>query len=1019
MIEKKEIELKRKPSYEINLNREEEKNENEDILNKSDIMTLEKDLPQHILLKKKKCLPLSKKMQYFCSVLLILTVFLGVNVSLLIISKTRTSSYHLETITPNNTLNSSNITINDSNTNKSVNNTNNNANDDSVDKNKNNETLIENKDNETIYPRKLFFEINQSLFVNEEEKSKYDTHFIEILNLSIFFENEDEFNIKINDQNPLSNRFILPEYYPFPFTKNYTNLSQEFIKPNYLIDIGNNTHFFIRIRRKSTNEIIFDTTQINFLFTHQFIEFGTRLPSSYLFGLGERKAEFLYKPGIYTIWNRNSVSELDNGTPGHQAFGTHPVYLTKEKSGNFHIVLLKNVNGMQFEFNEQNELTFKIIGGGIIDLKFFLGSKKPETALKKYHLFINGFSMMPFWAFGLHQAIIGRFEPHKISKILEKYKENYLPIDSIWSDVELMQKCNKTNEASTFEVIKELEKKVKFINQINFGIPLDAKNEFFQKAMEVDILIKSAKTKKPLIACQCGDKIVLPDFNHPNITKYWFNLLEKYHEKTLFSGISLTLNEPTLSKGFNGELRNIEENCPVFFSEPVENMTNTTIDKLDNIINIFENFTGWIDNSIEKIDMSLLPFVPQQNLEKETLSIDSYHYNASQWFNVSELRELDFHNLNGFFSAYYTSLALNTYLNISDSFLSTKSSIFGTGNFATHWIGESLFSWSFLKTSIASIFNANLFNLPFSGIDVCSFSEYPNSELCARWIQLGSLYPLTRFRISENSLDFGLFTFNESFVIDAAKASLKLRYSLLKYYYSLFERKNGTGSIFKPLFFEFPDEDIVYNIETQFMLGSDIMVTPVLEPKLESISVYFPKNIKWVNFNTREMFFNKQGFKQDIDAKLNESCPIFIREGSIVYFQKAENITNTKNLDNHFKLIAVLKNISKNEYYAQSQIFTINDYNDENKLMSCRKNIDPNHCFITMIIKSTMLGAPEYLTETTIEFLASENSYLEDVYFEEIDLYGIQTRDKSSKKNIFFDQKLKIEKNFKKTFVHS
>jgi len=40
-----------------------------------------------------------------------------------------------------------------------------------------------------------------------------------------------------------------------------------------------------------------------------------------------------------------------------------------------------------------------------------------------------------------------------------------------------------------------------------------------------------------------------------------------------------------------------------------------------------------------------------------------------------------------------------------------------------------------------------------------------------------------------------------------------MRYSLLKYYYSLFVRNNGVGSIFKPLMFEFSDDDFILNIE--------------------------------------------------------------------------------------------------------------------------------------------------------------------------------------------------------------
>lgn len=992
------VEMHRLGSYELNLNKEEGKiQENEDILSKSDFLVVEQNTPSHFQHQKKGFFSISKRMRSFCLVLFLLVFFMSINVSLLVVSKARSSEAPLDIdITPNTTINSTNITKD------IITNENNNKTDDSSNHTIKDNT-IKNNENSTVYPRRLFFILNQSsLLANEENKPM---GFFETLNISIYFENNDEFNIKIS---PIrSNQFTIPETYPFPFTKNISDPNQEFIQPNYLIDIANHSKFSIKIRRKATNELIFDSSHITFIFTARLIEFGTKLPTDYLFGLGERKAEFLYKSGVYTIWNRNSDSELDNGTPGHQSSGTHPMYLSREKSGFFNVMLLKNVNGMQFAFKDDNELKFKLVGG-IIDLKFFLGDREPETAIRKYHLFINRFAMVPFWAFGLHYAVIGDFtnQPNKMIDILDQFKENRLPIDSIWSDSEIMQKCNRTINSSMLDVIAEVRKKVKFIIQISLGVTINPDDEFFQSIYKDDAIVKSSKTKKPLIACQCGDKILFPDFNHPNITNYWSNLLHNYHDRLKFDGVSISMNEPTLSKDFSGELKNLEENCPT---------NNNSFPKPD----LFENYSGWVDSSLDQIDLTQLPFLPEQNLDKETLAIDSYHYNESEYFNFTEIRELDFHNMNGFFSAYLTSKILKNNLNLENPFISTTSSIFGTGNFATHWLGESLFSWTFLKASIASLFNANLFNMPVSGMDVCSFSDTPNAELCARWIQLGVLYPLMRFRISDKLVDSGVFSFNESFVMETARKSLDLRYSLLKYYFSLFEKKNGTGMVFQPLFFEFPDEEIVYMIETQFMLGKDVMVTPVLEPKLQMVSVYFPRNLMWVEYNSKQIFINKQSFKQDVEAKLNETCPIFVREGSMVFSQKTDIINNTYELDNNFKIFAVMKNITKDDYIAEGEILALNDYNDEKKLESCRKGLDGNLCFIKVFVKATIMGPPEYLTKITIEFIAKENSDIGEVYIEELELHGMQIKNKFSIKSVILDPKVKIEKNLTKTFVNS
>jgi alpha-glucosidase (family GH31 glycosyl hydrolase) len=88
--------------------------------------------------------------------------------------------------------------------------------------------------------------------------------------------------------------------------------------------------------------------------------------------------------------------------------------------------------------------------------------------------------------------------------------------------------------------------------------------------------------------------------------------------------------------------------------------------------------------------------------------------------------------------------------------------------------------------------------------------------------------------------------------LKAAQTNLKLRYSLLKHYYSLFIGRRGVGTIFNPLFFVFPldNNNFVDEIaETQFLIGNSLMAAPILQQGVTSRNVYFTSAI-WFDFYT-------------------------------------------------------------------------------------------------------------------------------------------------------------------------
>ena len=76
----------------------------------------------------------------------------------------------------------------------------------------------------------------------------------------------------------------------------------------------------------------------------------------------------------------------------------------------------------------------------------------------------------------------------------------------------------------------------------------------------------------------------------------------------------------------------------------------------------------------------------------------------------------------------------------------------------------------------------NMLGMQMVGSDICGFGGNATEELCARFFQLGSLYPFARNHNQEEMVDQEAYALGPV-VLEAAKKNLKMRYSLLKAYY--------------------------------------------------------------------------------------------------------------------------------------------------------------------------------------------------------------------------------------------
>ncbi|RIA84494.1 glycosyl hydrolases family 31 protein [Glomus cerebriforme] len=703
------------------------------------------------------------------------------------------------------------------------------------------------------------------------------------LKLLVEYETEDRLHVKIYD--PKERRFEIPEeIVPVSGLESIT----DDILYNFLY---NENQFTFSVARADTGEKIIDTDvpgMNTLIFEDQYMEISFKLPQDpFIYGLGEVVDTFRRNPrGTFqTIWNRDAATPVaENG------YGAQPFYL-EMRNGTAHGVFLRNSNGMDVTITPGNvaKLNWKVIGG-IFDFYIFLGPT-PSDVIAQYTKVVGRPSLPPYWALGYHQCRWGYNNVKALEKVVSEFKSQNIPLETIWTDIDYMQDFKDftwdSENFSRHEIgnfVKKLhENEQHYVVIVDPGIKIEAGYYPYEDGINKNVFIKNSKGEN-IVGRVWPGLTVFPDWFNENIIYYWGDLYEKWLKNVAVDGIWIDMNE--VSSWCRGECV-IDEKANVI--QQNINDQNITINTRHHDLN---NPPYKINNGGVRLP-----------LDEKTLSMDAVHSNG--------FLEYDVHNLYGHMESMITYNILSKRIRKGKRpFIITRSSFAGTGKYAGHWTGDNWSNWDHLYFSIPGLLNFQLFGIPLVGADICGFVGRTTEELCLRWMQLGSFYPFMR---NHNGL---LEPSQEPYlwpsVAKISRKFLKIRYSLLSYYYTLFYESNLKGlTVWRPLFFEFPSSKHTYIIDKQFMIGSGLLLSPVLYKKTNNIKALIPPGL-WYDFYEEKLSFNitnLNGKFVDLYAPL-EVLPIFIRGGFILPMQYPELTTAATKRNNYYLMIA----LDENEY---------------------------------------------------------------------------------------------------------
>ena len=190
------------------------------------------------------------------------------------------------------------------------------------------------------------------------------------------------------------------------------------------------------------------------------------------------------------------------------------------------------------------------------------------------------------------------------------------------------------------------------------------------------------------------------------------------------------------------------------------------------------------------------------------------------------------------------------------------------------WNGDIGSTFEALRMSVKTGLSMAMCGIPWWNSDIGGFhsgdiqSEY-FQELIVRWAQFGLFCPVMRLHgsrlrtlgqperhpgVKERSGgDNEIWSFGDR-AYQVLKELIELRERLKPYICRHMEIASREGKpLMRPMFFEYPEDSVCYELEDQYFFGEDILFAPVTEQGCRERRVYLPAG-RWQDVNSKEVF---------------------------------------------------------------------------------------------------------------------------------------------------------------------
>ena len=569
-----------------------------------------------------------------------------------------------------------------------------------------------------------------------------------------------------------------------------------------------------------------------------------------IFGLGENVRGINKRGHLFRAWNSDDFSHTENKAG---IYASHNLLLFSGKDKLFG-VYFDDPGAVTFDlgYTQQDSVRITSENG---DLSVYIIEADSLTAIcKEFRGLIGRSYLPPKWAFGYIQSRWGYSTDEEVREIVKGHRDRHIPLDGVCTDIDYMEDYKDfTWDKKKFPDLRGFnddmrQEHIRLIPIIDAGVKQQDGYDTCEEGLEKGYFVKKADGK-PFVGAVWPGRSYFPDFLREDV-RQWFG--DEYR-KLLDQGVEgfwNDMNEPAL-----------------FYSE----------ESLADAFQVADELRH------ENLDIRSA-FALKDAFANLSNNMEDY----KRFYHQVEGKAVRHDKVHNLYGACMTQAAAEGFrrYDASKRFLMfSRASFIGAHRYGGVWQGDNNAWWAHLKMNLQMMPSLNMCGFLYTGADLGGFGCNTTEDLLLRWLQLGVFTPLMRNHAAQGTRDQEAFRFSNWADM---RNIITVRYALLPYLYSEFMKAAlQDDMLFRPLAFDYPDDDTARRVEDQVMLGADCMIAPVYEQNARGRHVYLPEDMLMVRFRSAEDYdltpMEAGHYWIELDTT---EMPLFIRRGHVIPLAK-------------------------------------------------------------------------------------------------------------------------------------